>query len=76
MLRDSDIHLGDVIVSTEVVGYDFGAEHRSEFKRKAAVGDRLSRAPALITNLLNGLKMGKSMVFERVHKRTQADLTT
>jgi nucleoside phosphorylase len=72
--NDSDIHLGDVIISTQVIGYDFGAELDDDFKRKTAVEDVLPRAPNLIPNFLNGLKTGRSKAFERVLKTTKVDL--
>lgn len=72
--NDSDIHLGDVIVSTQVIGYDFGAEHDDSFKRKTAVEDIHARAPVLITTFLNEFKTGKSRAFKRVLQTTNADL--
>ena len=43
--KESDIHLGDVIVSTQVVEYDFGREHENGFKRRIGVENELPRAP-------------------------------
>jgi len=74
-LTDSDIHLGDVIVSTQVIGYDFGAEQDNTFKRKTAVEDVLPRAPALIATFLSQFKTGKTKAFKRVLETTNADLT-
>lgn len=74
MWSDSDIHLGDVVVSTQVIEYDFGAELDDRFKRKTAVEDVLPRAPTLITSFLNVLKTGKSNAFKRVLGKTNADL--
>jgi nucleoside phosphorylase len=74
MWSDSGIHLGDVIVSTQVIGYDFGAELDDSFRRKTAVEDVLPRAPTLISTFLNGLKTGKSKAFKRVLDKTNADL--
>jgi nucleoside phosphorylase len=71
---DSDIFLGDVVVSTQVVEYDFGAALDDSFIRKTAVEDVLPRAPTLITTFLNVLKTGKSNAFERVLQKTNADL--
>lgn len=72
--KNSDIHLGDVIVGTQVIGYDFGAEHDDSFKRKKDVEDILPRAPALIATFLNEFKTGKSKAFKRVLEATRADL--
>lgn len=72
--NDSGIQLGDVVVSTQVIGYDFGAEHDDTFKRKTAVEDVLPRAPTLITTFLNEFKTGDSRAFERVLEKTNADL--
>ncbi|KAI5248107.1 hypothetical protein E4T43_01469 [Aureobasidium subglaciale] len=71
----SDIHLGDVTVSTQVIGYDFGAELDDGFKRKTAVEDVLPRAPTLIASFLNGFKTGRSKAFMRVLNTTKADIS-
>ncbi|KAI5205800.1 hypothetical protein E4T39_02783 [Aureobasidium subglaciale] len=70
----SDINLGDVIISTQVIGYDFGAELDNGFKRKTAVEDVLPRASTLIASFLNGFKTGKSKAFMRVLETTKADI--
>jgi nucleoside phosphorylase len=74
MWSDSDIFLGDIVVSTQVIEYDFGAELDDKFKRKTAVEDVLPRAPTLIATFLNVLKTGKSNAFKRVLQKTNADL--
>ncbi|THX80375.1 hypothetical protein D6D04_04634 [Aureobasidium pullulans] len=71
---DSDIHLGDVIISTQVVEYDFGAELDDKFRRKKNVEDVFPRAPTLVTSFLNSVKTGKSKAFKRVLEKTNADL--
>jgi nucleoside phosphorylase len=70
----SGIHLGDVIISTQVIGYDFGAEFDDSFRQKTDVEDVLPRAPTLVASFLNGLKTGKSKAFKRVLEKTNADL--
>jgi nucleoside phosphorylase len=70
----SDIHLGDVIISTQVIGYDFGAEFDDSFRRKTDVEDVLPRAPTHVASFLNGLKTGKTKAFKRVLEKTNADL--
>ncbi|KAI5272699.1 hypothetical protein E4T47_04116 [Aureobasidium subglaciale] len=71
----ADIHLGDVTVSTQMIGYDFGAELDDGFKRKTAVEDVLPRAPTLIASFLNGFKTGRSKAFMRVLNTTKADIS-
>ncbi|KAK4888705.1 hypothetical protein LTR27_012444 [Elasticomyces elasticus] len=73
-MQPSSIHLGDVLVSTQVIGYDFGAEYDDMFQSKTAVEDVLPRAPALVANFLNTLKTGRSKAFGRVLAGTQQEL--
>ena len=72
--KESDIHLGDVIVSTQVIEYDFGREHENGFRRRTDVESVLPRAPAEVTNFVNQFVRGKSMAFRRVLRKTMADL--
>jgi len=69
----SDIRLGDVIVSTQVVGYDFGAEYDDGFRSKTAVEDVLPRAPASVANFINMLRTRNSAAFRRVLASTNED---
>ncbi|KAF7532252.1 hypothetical protein G7Z17_g13661 [Cylindrodendrum hubeiense] len=50
--EDSDILLGDVIISKTVVQYDFGRMHPDKFVRKDAVGENLGRPNTDIRSLL------------------------
>ena len=72
--KESDIHLGDVIVSTQVIEYDFGREHENGFRRRTDVGSVLPRAPAEVTNFVNQFVRGRSMAFQRVLRKTKANL--
>lgn len=72
----SDIHLGDVIVSTQVVEYDFGREHENGFKRRTDVESVLPRAPAEVTNFVNQFVRGRGQAFQRILRKTNADLAS
>lgn len=71
----SDIQLGDVVISTQVVGYDFGAEYDNDFQSKTAVEDTLPRAPPTIANFMNTLCTRSSRAYKRVLETTNEDLT-
>jgi nucleoside phosphorylase len=51
-----EIVLGDVIISTAVIQYDFGRQFPNEFKRKSAIEDSLGRANPEIRGFLNRLQ--------------------
>jgi nucleoside phosphorylase len=72
--KDSDIHLGDIIVSTQVIECDFGKEYDNGFRRRTEVENVLPRAPAEVTNFVNQFVRGRSMAFQRVLRKTKADL--
>lgn len=48
----SDILLGDVVISTAVIQYDFGRQYPDSFKRKRGVESTLGRASAEVANFL------------------------
>lgn len=56
-LNDADILLGDVIISTGVIQYDFGRKYPSGFFRKDTAEDRLSKPQKEIRNILAALHM-------------------
>jgi nucleoside phosphorylase len=72
--KASDIHLGDVIVSTQVIEYDFGREHENGFKRRTDVESVLPRAPAEVTNFVNQFVRGRGQAFQRILRKTNVDL--
>lgn len=72
--KDSDIHLGDVIVSTHVIEYDFGKDYENGFRRRTEVESALPRAPAEVANFVNQFVRGRSMAFRRILQKTNADL--
>ncbi|KAK4500587.1 hypothetical protein PRZ48_008776 [Zasmidium cellare] len=72
--KESDIHLGDVIVSTHVIEYDFGREYENVFRRRADAEHTLSRATAEITNFVNQFVNRRSEAFTRVLRKTNAEL--
>jgi nucleoside phosphorylase len=72
--KPSDIHLGDVIVSTQVIEYDFGREYENGFRRRTNVESVLSKAPAEVTNFVNQFVRGRSQAFKRILQKTNADL--
>ena len=72
--KDSDIHLGDVIVSTQVIEYDFGREYESGFRRRTDVESVLARAPAEVANFTNLFRRGQSKAFQRILEKTKADV--
>ena len=73
--KASDIHRGDVIVSTHVIEYDFGRQYENGFRRRTDVESVLPRAPAEVTNFVNQLVGGRSQAFQRILRKTNADLT-
>lgn len=68
---DADIVLGDVIISTRVIQYDFGRKYPSGFVRKDTVEDHLSKPQKEIRNMLAALRMPETK--DKLVKRT-ADL--
>ncbi|SMR61359.1 unnamed protein product [Zymoseptoria tritici ST99CH_3D1] len=74
--KKSGIQLGDVVVSTQVIEYDFGREFENGFKRKTEVESVLSRAPQKVANFINQFKLGRSAAFRRILAKTNADLTS
>ncbi|KAM0710568.1 hypothetical protein Q7P35_002239 [Cladosporium inversicolor] len=72
--KASNIHLGDIIVSTQVIEYDFGREYENGFKRRTNVESVLSKAPAEVTNFVNQFVRGKGWAFQRVLRKTNTDL--
>jgi nucleoside phosphorylase len=74
--KESGIQLGDVVVSTQVIEYDFGREYENGFRRKTDVESVLPRAPAEVTNFINQMKLGRSKAFRRVLAKTNADLAS
>jgi nucleoside phosphorylase len=72
--KESDIHLGDVIVSTQVIEYDFGREYENGFKRRTNVESVLPHAPAEVTNFVNQFVRGRGQAFKRILRKTNADL--
>ncbi|KAL2864110.1 nucleoside phosphorylase domain-containing protein [Aspergillus lucknowensis] len=53
--RDDEIILGDVIISTEVVQFDFGRLHEGGFEQKRTVADSLGRAPSELRTFIKYL---------------------
>lgn len=74
--KESGTQLGDVIVSTQVIEYDFGREYDNGFRRKTEVEETLPRAPAEVTNFINQMVGGKSRAFRRILNKTNRDLTS
>ena len=67
--EDSEIILGDVIVSDSVIQYDFGRQYTSGFKRKNGVKDSLGRPNTEIRAFLTKLKGRKTK--RALHGRIQ-----
>jgi nucleoside phosphorylase len=55
--NDTEILLGDVIISTGVVQYDLGRMYPGDFVRKNTAGDSLSKPRKEIGNLLTALQI-------------------
>ncbi|KAK3621176.1 hypothetical protein LTR56_022974 [Elasticomyces elasticus] len=72
--QDSDIHLGDVLVSTHVIEYDFGKANENDFRRKRGLTDELPRAPAEVLNFIRQFEGGKSTAFRRILNKTTVNL--
>jgi ankyrin repeat protein/nucleoside phosphorylase len=72
--KASDIHLGDVIVGTRVIEYDFGREYENGFKRRTNVESMLPHAPTEVTNFVNQFVRGRGQAFKRILRKTNADL--
>ncbi|CAI7590969.1 unnamed protein product [Penicillium glandicola] len=58
--NNGEIFLGDVIISDEVVEYDFGRQYPGGFKRKTGVKDTLGRPNREIRSILAGLNARQS----------------
>ncbi|KAK1050999.1 hypothetical protein LTR74_016903 [Friedmanniomyces endolithicus] len=72
--RDSDIHLGDITVSTHVIEYDFGREYENGFRRRTGVESVRPRAPAEVANFINQFVRARSEAFDRVLRKTNVDV--
>jgi nucleoside phosphorylase len=72
--KESDIHLGDVIISTQVIQYDQGSCLENELKRRTDVEDVLRKAPRAVRNFVNLLKTGQSDLFEPIQSKTAVPL--
>jgi nucleoside phosphorylase len=72
--KESDIHLGDVIVSTQLIEHDFGRELENGFRRRTDIESVLPRAPAEVANFVNQFVRGRSRAFQRVLRKTNVDL--
>lgn len=53
---NEDIYLGDLIISTALVQYDFGRQYTALFERKDTLEDNLGRPSVQIRNVLAKLK--------------------
>ncbi|KAK5732549.1 hypothetical protein LTS12_027106 [Elasticomyces elasticus] len=73
-MQPSEIHLGDVLISTQIIGYDFGAVYDDKFESKTAIEDVLPRAPARVTNFFNIFKTRRGNAFKRLLAKTQQEL--
>lgn len=71
---ESGIHLGDVIISTHVIEYDFGKQYDNEFARNTETENSLPRAPAEVANFVNKFVRRKGSAFKRLLGGTNADL--
>ncbi|KAK5688955.1 hypothetical protein LTS10_000935 [Elasticomyces elasticus] len=72
--QESDIHLGDVLVSTHVIEYDFGKVYENDFKRKRSFNDELPPATKGVTNFVRQFQNGRSAAFRRLLNKTSIDL--
>jgi nucleoside phosphorylase len=64
-----EIVLGDVVVSTAVVQYDFGKQYPRQFQRKKEIEDSLGRPNQEIRSFLKGLELRQSR--QRLSKNLQ-----
>lgn len=66
-MNDTDILLGDVIISTGVVQYDLGRKYPGNFVRKDSTRDNLSKPCKEVENILTALQMSdmKNMLAAR-----------
>ncbi|KAK5710587.1 hypothetical protein LTR15_012916 [Elasticomyces elasticus] len=72
--QDSDIHLGDVLVSTHVIEYDFGRVYESGFRRRRGLEHDLPRAPPAVINFIRQLESRKGPAFNRILTKTNVNL--
>ncbi|KAK4951605.1 hypothetical protein LTR10_010582 [Elasticomyces elasticus] len=72
--QDSDIHLGDVLVSTHVIEYDFGRVYENSFSRRRGREYELPRAPPEVVNFIKQLETRKSPAFNRILTKTNVEL--
>jgi nucleoside phosphorylase len=70
----SDIQLGDVVISTQVIEYDFGKTYDNGFRRKTDVESALPRAPADVANFVNVFSRGHSAAYRRILRKTNSDI--
>ena len=54
---EEEIMLGDIVVSTSVVQYDFGRQYPDGFKRKMKIEDSLGRANTRIQSVISKLQI-------------------
>ncbi|KKP01095.1 pfs domain-containing protein [Trichoderma harzianum] len=59
-INNTEILLGDVIISTEVIQYDFGRQYPSGFVRKSTARDNLGKPQKEIRKLLAALQVTKA----------------
>ncbi|KAI1267625.1 purine and uridine phosphorylase [Xylariaceae sp. FL1019] len=63
-----DIYLGDLVISSRVIQYNFGRQYPKGFQRKSAVDDNLAGASRQVLNFLSFLEQ------ERNNRKIRADL--
>ncbi|KAM0521217.1 hypothetical protein ACHAPE_002692 [Trichoderma viride] len=69
---DDDIFLGDVVISSSVIQYDFGRHYPSGFMRKNTYADNLRKHDKNIGNLLT--KFGTNIGQDKLHERAASFL--
>lgn len=55
-IKGNEVLLGDVVLSSSVVQYDFGRQFENAFRRKGQVEDTMGRAPPQIRNYFSNLR--------------------
>ncbi|KAL2847502.1 nucleoside phosphorylase domain-containing protein [Aspergillus pseudoustus] len=68
--ENSELILGDVVMSHQVVKFDFGRQYPDRFEQKGSVFDTLDRSHRDIRNFLSGIQTRREKErFQEIHSR-------
>ncbi|KAJ5966429.1 hypothetical protein N7481_013143 [Penicillium waksmanii] len=71
----TELILGDVVMSHQVLKFDFGRQYPDRFEQRGGVQDTLDRSNRSIRSLISGLQINSSRVeFQEMHTRYLQDV--